>query len=320
MNRIFIIFLLILFSLDAHTFAARVLLDVPTTAATNGEPFAVTISLDGEGQVLSSVKGELSFSSQLFEIQDIITRGSIVPLWVIQPKQSNSYEESGRTIISFAGIMPGGFDGVRSPYYSGVKPGEVLIVTLLPKKKGTDTVLLDKTELHLFDNKGTTIPTTSVSSIISVPDQSIAYNPITRPFTLGESYTLVAHVDRDPLIMNNAWYLSVTEDESVRPIKKIYAVETSEYDPQALKDSDWQEVENTHKLIDQSRSKYIQIKVLYEDNVYVLRTIAPVENSHTISRYLSILVIITITCLVLYLYATKRNRSTNKRNIFHAKK
>ncbi len=304
------IIIAILVSYDTDVFSATLILDAPTDASTNGEPLSVTISVDSEGKALSAISGVLSFPTDSFDIQSITTRSSVVSLWVTQPKKSTVERTSSRTNIPFEGIIPGGFTGVRSPYYQGGRPGLVFIVTLLPKKASVATLSLDNVEFHLFDAQGTTVKIDSIHSSINVPTQSIVYNSVTRDLALTYSTTLDVGVVRDPLIANNAWHLLVVEDESTRPIDRIFVVETREYNSGEVKDSDWEEVNNMYVIKNQLRTKYIHVKVLYENNTYMIKTIAPVENSSGIPNFSRIL--ISILCVMilgafLYLYVKKNN-------------
>lgn len=293
---------------SANVFSARLILDAPTDASTNGEPFSVTISVDSEGEALSAISGVLSFPSGVFDIQSVTTRSSIVSLWVSQPKISAKEIIGDRVRIPFEGIIPGGYTGVRSPYYQGVRPGLVFIITLLPKKASIANISLEDIKFHLFNAEGTMVKVEPVTSLVTIPTQSIVYSTVTRDLALTYSTTLDVNLLRDPLIANNAWYLSVVEDESTRPISRIYISETGEYSSDEVSENEWKEVKNMYIVKNQSRTKYLHVKILYENNTYMIKTIAPVENSPSI--FYSSRILISILCaiiigFVLYLYVKK---------------
>jgi hypothetical protein len=292
---------------NTQVFAARLVLDAPTAASSNGEPFAIIVYIDNEYDILSAVRGDMTFESDLFEVQSVSTRSSVISLWVTQPTLPEKYDEAGRTHIPFEGIIPGGYSGVRSPYYAGTKNGVMFVVTLLPKKVGTARVSLDNVELHLFDKDGTILKTEPVSTTIAVPNQSMVYSYVLRDMKETYSSTLAISVERDPLIANNAWYLSVLEDQSIRPIEHIYLAETSKYNAHDVTDAEWKEIKNIHVLSSQRRNKYLHVKVLYENRTYMIQTIPPVENSGAILYASRILIgiVSVLICILFYVFGKR---------------
>jgi hypothetical protein len=291
-------------TMSLHVSAASLVLNAPEGASTNGEPFTVSVSLNGEGSVVSAVGGVLSFDSDLLAVDSIVTRSSIVSLWVNQPRVLDESYKDGKTRIAFEGIIPGGFSGVRSPYYDGVHPGIVFFVTMRPKKEGIATFLLDQIELHAFDKDGTILPSEPKTTQMTIPMQSIVYVSGEKEVTEVKSNTLIVTVDQDPLIAKNSSYLVVNEDQSIRPINHILVAESDAYDVHDVLENDWHVADGPYILTDQKRTKYIHVKVFYENKTFTVQTIPPVEKSHQY-RYLSrILIGIAILALFFYRYGT----------------
>lgn len=303
MKSIFLnIFFSFLFITSLHASAATLVLDAPEMASSNGKPVVVRILVDPQGTSLSAISGTLSFPSELFDVDKITTQSSIVSIWVTHPQVSTERYFDSRTRINFEGIMPGGFSGVRSPYYDGVKPGVVFTITLLPKASGVGSLMLDNTELHAYDSNGTKLAAESYSANITIPNlTSTTKTNLVVPNKVN-SATLKATLARDSLIASNSWYLTVLEDESVRPINHIEVAESSEYNPDKVPSYEWKIATNPYVLLYQSRVKYVHVKVLYENDTYATKTIPPVENSSAFPYISLILVCIVAILLVLYHY------------------
>lgn len=280
--------------------AAVLTIESQDTAASNGKPLVVRVFVDPENTPLSALSGTLSFPTDIFDVGDITTQSSIVSVWVNHPQVSTEKYFDSRTRISFGGIMPGGFTGVRSPYYEGVRPGVVFTITLIPKSQGLASLLLDDIELHAYDGTGTTIPTVSFAKTVTVPVLTGTQPKTEASLTEVTSQTLSATLARDPLIESNAWYLTVSEDESVRPINHMEVAESSDYSADRIASYAWKEMSNPYVLLHQSRTKYIHVKVVYENNTYALKTIPPVENSAPFSYLSIILLCIALILFVLY--------------------
>jgi hypothetical protein len=288
-------------------YSAAITINAPAQALSNRQPIVVQFFLDPEQDTISGISGNFSYDTDLFTLSDISTESSIVSLWITQPSLSEEKNIDSRIHITFEGIFPGGYDGVRSPYYNGVRPGRIFAVTLIPKNKGTGTFIVDDIALNAYNSDATPLKTQSAIQAINVPDLIGSSVTTLSPMVEITSPTLSAIITRNPLINSNAWYLLVNEREQKSAIENIYVAETSDWTGEQVSDSAWRKSGNPYILLYQNRTKYINIKVVYADNTYTLKTIPPVENSGTISERSRILVSVALALLfvllVLYFYA-----------------
>ncbi|MEN9881101.1 MAG: hypothetical protein RLZZ308_284 [Candidatus Parcubacteria bacterium] len=274
----------------------------------DGQPFVVDVFIAPEGVPLSGVAGDFSFQSDMFDVYTITTSGSVVTPWVVYPHVSDERYLDNRTHVTFEGIFAGGFSGVRSAYYDGVKDGKAFSLILIPKKRGESLLTIDTITLNTFNERATSIPTTQVVERVDVKSLPIRPTLTSLPEKQVSSSNLLISLSRSDLVYRNAWYLSVTEKESYSPIEQIFVAESDAVSAQAVASYEWRAVSSPYMLIHQDRSKYLHIKIVYANNSYAIETIQPVENSHRISLLSRILIHITILiiCVVAYLYA-KRN-------------
>ncbi len=292
--------------------AAKITLQAPERALGNRQPLALQVFIDPESDSLSGISGNLSFPSQLFTIDSIRTESSAVSLWITQPKVSEEKYLDGRTHITFEGIFPGGFDGVRSPYYRGARPGILFSVILVPHEEGRGTFVVDDIILNAFTSDAAPLPATTVVKGIAVPILTGTAAPTSHYTKEVSSPTLVASIEQSELINHNAWYLAVHEREPVNAIDRIYVAEDERYDTASIPDEDWGQITIPYVLLYQDRTRYVHVKVVYSDGTYAITTILPVENSKSISSLSRILIGVLVILSLLYLYATQSYPSSRK--------
>lgn len=293
---------MLLISSFASVYAASVSIDAPKRALSNRQPFVVSVYLNPEDNTISGISGSFSFPENLFVVDHISNENSIVPLWINQPAISEEKYFDNRVHINFEGIFPGGFDGVRSPYYKGKNKGSIFSVTLIPKDKGAAALLVDDLVVNAFTSDARPIPVESAVATIVVPELNDAIPTQPSALTRIKNQNLSAQITQDPLVNNNAWYVVVHDDNEKASIQKIQIAETDDYNGERVEEGSWRTVKMPYVLLYQDRSKFVNVKVTYTDNTYTTTTLAPVENSHSISTVSRILVSVIALLFALYFY------------------
>lgn len=224
-------------------------------------------------------------------------------MWVESPRVIKENYFDLRTRIRFEGIIPGGFTGVRSPYYDGSRPGLVVKITLIPKAQGVGYFLLDDVQVRAHDiqgtllsNKTTDIPFTNAQ----VQKASTEKSP--RPREVKSS-TLQLLLNQSELIENGAWHLVIREEETLQGIDYIQVAETRDYRTPEYSSSLWRKTSSPYVLRNQDRDMFIHVKVVYTNNTFALSTIEPVENSERKSSLPLILVGIILVIILSSRYA-----------------
>lgn len=264
--------------INASAEAAYVSLE-ETTSASSGV-LTVEVVLDPEGDSVNAFSGELSVSNEAFEVVSAHASDSVVPLWVVIPKVSEEKDFNARTRIVFEGVIPGGFNGVRSPYYEGVRPGKLFTVELRPKQEGLSRIFLENLEVRRNDGAGTRIAAKSGELEVSVPDISTLPR-IARIKTPKEipGDDIKIFLSRDPSVAGGNWMLSLQEDSSGGYAETIYIAESAISDPHDVKPYTWKRMTTPYVLSRQARNVFIHIKAEYADGSYAYATVPPVENS-----------------------------------------
>lgn len=136
----YILLILILF-FPAVSFAAELRLDRSTIVTRVGDTFVVDAVIQSGGESINAIEGSISFSSGI-SLVDIRLQNSIVPLWVSSPEK----KEEG--LISFAGILPGGYNG----------SGALFSLVFSASQKGTAYISFGKnTAVYQNDGQGTAV-------------------------------------------------------------------------------------------------------------------------------------------------------------------
>lgn len=289
--------------LPAQTNAAFLSVDTVDDLTSISGPVVVTVNLDPEKDSVSAVSGTFSVPADLFEVGSISTSNGVVSMWVESPRVIKENYFDLRTRIRFEGIIPGGFTGVRSPYYDGSRPGLVVKITLIPKAQGVGYFLLDDVQVRAHDiqgtllsNKTTDIPFTNAQ----VQKASTEKSP--RPREVKSS-TLQLLLNQSELIENGAWHLVIREEETLQGIDYIQVAETRDYRTPEYSSSLWRKTSSPYVLRNQDRDMFIHVKVVYTNNTFALSTIEPVENSERKSSLPLILVGIILVIILSSRYA-----------------
>lgn len=304
MKKIFFTVVLGVTSL-ASAHAASLVLTAPEITPSDGHPIEVVITLDAEEDSVGAIAGTFSFPSDLFEIERISTKDSVVSLWLTPPKLSNEHFFDNRTRISFEGIFPGGFTGVRSPFYEGMEPGVVATVYLVPKQAGSAYFLIDDVELRRSDSVGTLLSTQASVHPVTVPYLSKIQSVEAKESVQVPNDGMEVVLARSDLIANSAWHAILRDNSTTRTINHFEVAESRKYSAHDVKPFLWRTSPSPYILINQSRSVYLHVKAVYDDGSYAYTTIAPVENSEASLPISRILTIISFLVILAYLYSKK---------------
>ena len=135
-----------------------------------GQKFWLDIMIDTEGEAINAVHGIVDYPQDQLSLVNINNGDSIISSWIEVPNL-----KSGQAV--FAGIVPGGFSGVLSPFYSGAAPGKIISLQFLVIKGGEIKVGVDDLQVLLHDGFGTPINTHIVDFEI-IPTENIISTPV----------------------------------------------------------------------------------------------------------------------------------------------
>ena len=140
-------YLLLFVTIPVH--AASFFVQYPKQVIHTGETFEVGIMMDAEGDFVNAIEGTITFTKNL-AVRDIIDGVSFVPLWVKRPKLDIGD-------ISFAGVIPGGYQGGIGPYWKGPRAGVLMRLRFEAKESGPARLRISIDNLLRNDGNGTAI-------------------------------------------------------------------------------------------------------------------------------------------------------------------
>lgn len=261
------------------------------------------VELDTEGKQVNAVSGTITFPRDILTIESIKTEGSIVPLWLTSPQAGKeSFLFGSRGEIIFEGALPGGFDGVRSPFYTGVKSGKLFSITFRPAQEGRGLVLFSDATALLHDGNATKDNVTTNTATLQIPSLTSIPHPEKMPTTerASSQKTLDAYVITDTAIENGKYALVITNDTTKRTITSYEVAESASFDYRNVKSYEWSDAVSPYVLSYQKRNKYIHVKAHYVDATYEVITLPPVENISDETTVWRILVTIGVIALAIY--------------------
>ena len=275
--------------------AARLLLETPRTVAV-GDSLAVALSLDPEGQNVNSVEGMLRFPRSLFELTSISDGGSVISLWVERPHLA------GEGLISFAGVIPGGFAGVLSPYYPGPRPGKLWQAVFKVKAAGRGSFSLEGARVLQHDGLGT-------EAVVRVERQEISISGA-RGAPAGETEVTVDTVPpelfkpelgKSENIFNSQWFVAFTAQDKDSGLDYYEVQETKDAKPAP---SGWVKAASPYLLKDQSLASFIYVKAVDRTGNTQLVVLPPQQVTRWYANYLdwAIIILVLVICFVSWRY------------------
>ena len=239
---IFTLFFILNLFLTNKIFAANLILTPSKESVGIGEQFYVDLSLESEDQSINAISGSISFSSEYVSFVRAEEGKSMVNLWVEKPKIKGN-------IITFAGVISNGFDGVIDPFDPSHKlPGLIIRLVFEASKSGQVDFSTLPFSLNLNDGLGTAIEIPSVHNSLKVENftRKIKYKS-----DKNGTPELEAYVIQDPNIFNNKHALIFKATDKETGIKSVMIKEGRR---------DWKEIESPYLLLDQSRHSNITLQ------------------------------------------------------------
>lgn len=165
-----------------------------------GQEIEIRFLLDTAGESVNAVEGEINYPTEILRLNEVRYGGSPVTLWVERPSKG----QEGR--VPFSGAIPGGFEGVLSPYWEGARPGTLFTMVFTAVREGEGILQVMGAKALLHDGKGT-------QAAVSAPQLSLRVLGEGKPQVLPplndvfppEAFSL--QVARDPTVFEGKYFL-----------------------------------------------------------------------------------------------------------------
>lgn len=227
----------------------------------------LSVWLDTEGKKVNAIEFQATFSPENVQIWEIAQGNSLLSFWLQQPSFSN---ETG--IVSFSGIIPGGFEG----------RGVLLELKVVPQGQEVISFVLENTRVLLHDGQGTQDPVNS--TIIIAPSAfsaaAVRRNPAEGDRQPPEPFNLF--LGHDVSLWDSRYFVSfstVDKGTGIDYYEVMEVVAGKDIPP----DSRWERVQSPYLLKDQSLRKDVYVRAVDREGNFVVAKL-PAQSPQGTSR------------------------------------
>lgn len=304
MKKIFLM-LFLFFPLTAQAAGLSLLTqDNPVNFEQN---FQVDLVLDSEGQTINAVQGMVSFPSGDLFLKDVSFGDTIVVFWIEKPTIKNN-------IISFSGIIPGGYLGTD---------GKIFSLTFYPQNKNTlsPAVMIDLSdvEVMLNDGNGTVIPTKLKPLSVGFAGEKKFVSTTTEtaldifppePFDLKITQNQEVYDGQYFLVFDAQDKSSGLERYEISESKRaIYNRELNSWSPS--KNNIWMIADSPYVLQDQTLNSFIFVRAIDKAGNVRLSYITPENPKMWYNYNYQVFFGAVVLIVIVFLYVKSKNKKKN---------
>lgn len=224
-------------TLAALSLAALLAPDLASAAAIRMEQRGdeVRVLVDAEGQTLNAFEGRIAVTGA--RVREARLGESVIPLWTVRPSAGDA---------SFAGIVPGGYEGSRGLLFSLILEGPAgTQVTLRPENVG----------LLLNDGLGTAAAISAEPATFTLSGAGRAGIEDTE---IPEFSEVV--ISRDEALFGGAWFVAFNAQDAESGVARYQVAEDRLGLGRAS--MQWRDATSPHLLEDQSRESTVHVKAI----------------------------------------------------------
>jgi len=251
-----------LFSL--HASAASLNLVSPVSEIGVGRKFYVDLMLDSEGDDVNAAQGIVNFPNDILKFDSLNDGDSVITFWAEKPQEKQATSDKRQGEISFSGVIPGGFNGVLSPYYQGARPGKILRLYFIARAEGNVFIRLTNVKILLNDGQGTEAPLTISNLRISAQGGSASGGQIsnTEAKDTESPEDFLPQITNDPNLFSGKYVLVWNAKDKGSGIDHYEVAEQRGSITQDYTKLPWQTAESSYLLKDQSLKSFIYVKAV----------------------------------------------------------
>jgi hypothetical protein len=278
----FYLVLMLFISLPSLSEAASVSFVQERDVVQVGDVVQVSVLIDTETEVGNAVDGEITFNTDTLILKNIIDADSVVNFWVTKPTHSDG-------VISFSGIVPGGFSG-----------HEINLLTLEfeTRKEGVGTIDMKRSVLLLNDGLGTEVVSRVAPYSFNILGQSVS-GLVTEYVDEETPEVFAPIISRDvDMFDGKAFLVFATEDKGSGI--DYYEVKEGER-------GSYIRAESPYELKDQSLSEKISVRAVDRSGNEYVATLVPKDNTpwHSDSPTRTVLYVLGALVLCLFVYGVR---------------
>lgn len=265
--------------------------------AAPGDVVEASLWLDPDGELINALAGELVYPGQGLIPESLSDGGSIINFWLEPPVQISP------GLIRFAGIVPGGWSGVLSPYEDDPAAGKILTLLLRAPASGEYQVRWQDVQALRNDGAATPVLLRTSDLMISI-DPLLANNSpsdlLTSDITPPEEFTPT--IARDSHLFANRWFVTFATNDLGSGIARY---EIQEHPDAIPPEHGWRSATSPQVLADQRLRQYVSIRAFDHAGNKRTATLTPVNSAdgYDSARLWLIIIILCFAILSYYFYS-----------------
>ncbi|MDQ3076929.1 MAG: hypothetical protein M3Q63_02675 [bacterium] len=297
-----IILIVSLLSIPGFLNAAEFQVEVSNPQSYQGGLIKVDVYVDSGGENINTIEASIEIPSHLFRVSEVLSNDSIITLWIEKPLLVDAHPTSS---IHFIGLIPGGFNELRSPYGNNKHQAKILSFYLQPLEEGIGTITIKNPVILRNDGLGTPldVKNTSVeiksskpSSIMGTTIPSIIDNEAPDHFAI--------ELGRDESLYRGRWIIAFNAQDKGSGIDH-YEVSESRNDTH-----DWIKAQSPYVLRDQDLKSAIYVKAIDKKGNIRIESYPPTHHASwyeiSATNYILVLITMGLVYLSLRLYVRKK--------------
>lgn len=294
--------------------AARIYMVRQSGGVGVGDTFSESLMLDPQGVSVNAVQAIVTFSSNLV-LLSVSDADSIIGEWIERDATTTA---NTLRALSLAGIMPGGYNGTLSAYWSGARAGKIVTLVFRAADAGNAAVGIADPSVLANDGQGTPVAVDVAGDLFTVMAQpapmSEGQQPKFAPVDVVPPDSFVPLVASSPALFGGKYFVSFSTRDNASGIVGYQVAEN----PALVAPADyqsaltWRNAASPYVLSDQTLRSYVYVKAIDGAGNYRVAVIPPSPVAPGVSpwRLLIIAAEILFACAIgwciLYWYHRKR--------------
>jgi hypothetical protein len=301
------IFIIIFFLFASSAYAASLNLVISSATIDQNSFLPVNVIFNPDNQLINALSGEIVFPTDKLKVQGIYDGDSVINLWVQKP------QEFPNGIITFSGIIPGGFGGILNPTpNNNQSPGKIFTIIFKTLQAGPADINFQNSKALLNDGKGTPaeLNINPLEIIISSSTQTEAplSSVIANDHNPPDPFKII--LSRDKNIFSGKWFIIFHTQDKESGVA-YYNVFSSPYAVQNISDSQWRQATSPYLLRDQTLSSYVYVRAVDYNGNSRLSVLEPINPINPIILPIDLIyilaIIIVVMAIILWIIKKKKN-------------
>ena len=252
--------------LPSLTKAAGLSLKLDEALLKNEGRAVISVYLDSSDKAINALGGELAIASGTAVFSDIQDGDSIVSAWVERPEVKNNK-------IAFAGIIPGGFSGMYTPFSKERQPGLIMKIALTSEAKGDVVVALQNPQIFSGAAEAESVSVSPQALKISFEKRTSSpeiKGPLDTTAPMNLSIDIMKLGEG-----SEGWFAAFSADDFQSGIDHF---EIQESRINQSSDANWIRASSPARLRDQMRNSYVFIKAVDRQGNQTIHVVEPTSD------------------------------------------